>query len=100
MSTSISIIGFAGKKSPDFQKHLKAVKFCIENELSFPKETSRFFKGKVGGEDLENIRTESILRHIENGIEIPLKIGGDEWRQEINISEIPKEVETLIFMLS
>jgi len=100
MSTSLNIIAFAGKNSPEFQKHLKAVKFCIENELSFPIETSQFFKGKVGGDDLEDIRTDSILEYIKDGIEIPLKTGGTEWRHEINVSEIPKEVETIIVTLS
>ena len=100
MSTSLSIVAFAGKNSPVFQKHLKAVKFCIENELSFPSETSEFFKGKVGGDDLDDIKADCILEYIENGIEVPLKIGGNEWEKNINVSEIPKEVDTIIVKLS
>lgn len=53
MSVTLSIRAFSGKESPEFQKHFKAVQFCLENQLSFPKETSEFFKGKVEGEDLD-----------------------------------------------
>ena len=73
----MNVQAFAGKNSEEFQKHYKAVKFCIENGLSYPKETSEFFKGKVGGDDLEDIQPSSILKYIENGVEIPLKTTGD-----------------------
>lgn len=62
MSTSINVKAYSGKGSKEFQKHLGAVKYCIENELSFPKETSEFFKGKLGGDDLEDIKPNHILQ--------------------------------------
>jgi hypothetical protein len=77
-------------------------KFCIENSLSFPKETSEFFKGKLGGDDLEDIRTDSIIEYIQNGVEVDLKTTGDQWGNEIRIkvSEIPSEVDLIIVKLS
>ena len=47
MSVSLNATAYSSKESKEFQKHYNAVKFCIENELSFPKETSEFFKGKL-----------------------------------------------------
>ncbi len=39
MGVSLSFKAYSGKESSEFQKHYKSVKFCIENELSFPIET-------------------------------------------------------------
>lgn len=102
MSVSISVTAYSGQDSDEFKKHYKAVKFCIENGLSFPKETSDFFKGKVGGDDLEDIKSEYILQYIENGVEVPLKTTGDHWGNEVRIktADIPKEVDEIVIRLS
>jgi len=101
MSSDIKVQAFAGKNSDEFQKHYKAVLFCIQNELSYPKETSEFFKGKVGGDNLEDIEEDSILQYIENGVEIPLKTTGDEFGNEIrfNVSDIPDGVDEIVVSL-
>ena len=98
MSTSISIKAYSSTENQIFQKHLKAVKFCIENELSFPKETSEFFKGKLGGDNLEDFKPTSILRYIENGVEVPIKVrslGFNGCEYEIKTSDIPSEVNVI-----
>lgn len=102
MSVTLSVQAFSGKNSKEFQKHYKAVKFCLENSLSYPKETSEFFKGKVGGDDLEDIIDDSILEYIENGIEVDLKTSGDVFGNEIrfNVSDIPKSADEIIVKLS
>lgn len=101
MNTQLRAIAYAGKESKEFQKHYNAVKFCIENELSFPKETSDFFKGKLGGDDLEDIKAEAILGYLENGIsvEMPFRyLRGSE--VQINVSEIPSGVDLIVVKLS
>ena len=100
MSVSINLQAFAGKNSEEFKKHYKAVKFCIENGLSYPKETSEFFKGKACGYDLEDIQQSSVLEYIENGIEIPIKTTGDDCEIRFNVSDIPKGVDEIIVSLS
>lgn len=102
MSVSLKVNAYSSIESKEFQKHFKAVNFCIENGLSYPKETSEFFKGKLGGNDLEDINTDWILNYIENGVEIPLKTTGDKYGNEIRIkvSEIPPEVDLIIVKLS
>ena len=102
MSTSLNVKAYSSTESKEFQKHFNAVKFCIENGLSFPKETSEFFKGKVGGDDLEDIKKEYIIEYIQNGIEVDLKTTSDRWGNEIRIkvSEIPSEVDLIIVKLS
>lgn len=102
MSTTLSVKGYSTIESKEFQKHFNAVKFCIENELSFPKETSDFFKGKVSGENLEDISRDYIIGYIKNGIEIPLPIIGGTFDNEkkIIVSEIPKEVDSIIISFS
>lgn len=101
MSTSLNVTAYAGKDSKEFQKHYKAVKFCIENNLSYPIETSEFFKGKVGGEDLEDIKEDAILKYIENGIEVkfPKQVSPIEGKITIKTSDIPKEVDEIIITL-
>jgi len=99
MSTSLSIQAFASKDSDEFQKHFKAVQFCIENELSYPKKTSEFFKGKLQGYDLEDINPECVLGYIENGVEIPLKMSGEYYEKRIKVSEIPSEVDEIVVRL-
>ena len=98
----MSVTGYSGIDNPEFQKHLEAVKFCIKNKLSFPKETSEFFKGKVGGDDLEDISEDSILAYIENGIEVNIPneetYHGDEIK--IKVSDIPKHVDLIVAKLS
>jgi len=102
MSVSLNVTAYSSKESKEFQKHFNAVKFCIENGLSYPKETSEFFKGKIHGDDLENISNEYILEHIQNGVEVPLKTTGDKGGNEIRIkvSEIPSSVDEIIVKLS
>jgi|SRR6185503_688847 len=101
MSVTLNIKAFAGKNSPEFQKHLKAVQFCIENGLSFPAETSQFFKGKVGGDNLEDISTHVIMQYIENGVEVSLPIQYvNEYTIKIPVASIPKEVDEIIVTLS
>lgn len=105
MSVSLKVTAYSGKESKEFQKHFNAVKFCIENELSYPKETSEFFKGKIHGtvfDDLEDISNEYILEYIQNGIEVPLKTTGNKWGNEIRIkvSEIPSSVDEIVVSLS
>jgi len=102
MSVSLNVTAYSSKESKEFQKHFNAVKFCIENGLSYPKETSEFFKGKIHGDDLEDISNEYILEHIQNGVEVPLKTTGDKWGNEIRIkvSEIPSSVDEIVVKLS
>lgn len=101
MSTSLNATAYSSKDNPEFQKHYNAVKFCIENQLSFPKETSEFFKGKLGGDDLEDIKPEAILGYLENGVsvEMPFRyFRGSE--VHIKVSEIPKEVSLIVVKLA
>jgi hypothetical protein len=102
MSTSINVTAYSSTENKEFQKHFKAVKFCIENELSFPKETSEFFKGKLSGNNLEDIDPDYIIKYIENGVERKLKTTNDQHENEIRIkvSEIPKEVDLIIIKLA
>lgn len=100
MSASLSITAYSGKDSKEFQKHFKAVQFCIENELSFPKETSDFFKGRVDGGDLEDYQPKYILPMIANGVTVPLTIGGDGYIQRIKVADIPKEVDEIVVKIN
>ena len=104
MGVTVSIQGFSGTKSKEFQKHLKAVKFCVENELSYPIETSDYFRGKVGGsDDLEDYNPEEVISYIENGIEIYIPIEGDVEYGDgatIKMSDIPSTVELLKISMS
>lgn len=100
MSVSLYAKAYSSKESKEFQKHYNAVKFCIENELSFPKETSEFFKGKVDGCDLEDIIPDAILEFLENGVsvEMPFRyFRGSE--VQIKVSEIPASVDLIIVKL-
>jgi len=100
MSTSLTVTAYSSKESKEFQKHYKAVIFCIENELSFPKETSEFFKGKIGGDNLEDIKPDSILKHIENGIEIKMPFEYENGQVFIRVKEIPIGCDVIIARLS
>jgi hypothetical protein len=102
MSVSLGVNAYSSTESKEFQKHFSAVKFCIENQLSFPKETNEFFKGKLEGSDLEDIDVDHIIEYIENGVEVPLKTTADQWGNEIRIkvSEIPLEADLIIIKLS
>lgn len=100
MGVSLDIKAYSSPENKEFQKHFKAVKFCLENNLSYPIETSEFFKGKLDGDDLEDVREEYVLDYIENGIEIPLKQNKiNECEIHIKVSDIPKEANLIIFKL-
>lgn len=99
MSASLNITAYSGKDSKEFQKHFKAVQFCIENELSFPKETSDFFKGKVDGGDLEDYHPKYLLPMIVNGVTVPLTISGDSYIRRIKVADIPKEVDEIVIKI-
>lgn len=97
----MNVQAFAGKNSEEFQKHYKAVKFCTENGLIYPKETIEFFKGKVGSDDLEDIVPDAVLKHIENGVQVEFKANGDYYGNQIrfNVSDIPKGVDEIVVSL-
>lgn len=95
MSTDLHARAFMGEDNPIFQLHLKAVKFCLETGLSFPKETSEFFKGKIDGMDLEENDREYLLDFIESDTEIQMDL---PYRRgvgyiEILVSDIPKDAK-------
>ena len=100
MSVSLNVTAYSSKESKDFQKHFNAVKFCIENELSFPKETSEFFKGKVCGDDLEDINSDAILKHIENGVQMKIPLEYENGKVFIRVKEIPVGCDLIIAELS
>ena len=98
MGVSLVVKGFSDKEDPTFNKHLSAVRFCIQNNLSLPKETSEFFRGKVYGEDPENYVGKHLIEHLKNGVEIPLTLHSDPYGATIRIkvSEIPEGVSEII----
>ena len=100
MGTYLSVKGFASKDNEEYKRHFEVVKVCIKNKVSFPKETSDFFKGKIGGDDLEDIVPDAILEYLKEGIEIDIPLVGDsEWGHVIKVSDIPKEVDRIIVEL-
>ncbi len=101
MGRSLELKAYSGKNSPEFQKHFKAVEFCIENNLSFPKETSEFFKGKIDGDDLEDIKSLYIIEHIRNGICVDMEYETKNYGEEIiiNVKDIPEKVDQIIVRL-
>ena len=99
MSVSLNVTAYSSKESKEFQKHYNAVKFCIENELSFPKETSDFFKGKIGGDNLEDIQPTSILKFIENGVEMKMPLEYENETVFIRVKEIPVGCDLIIAKL-
>jgi hypothetical protein len=100
MSVSLNVTAYSSKESKDFQKHFNAVKFCIENQLSFPKETSEFFKGKVCGDDLEDINSDAILKYIENGVQMKIPLEYENGKVFIRVKEIPVGCDLIIAELS
>lgn len=98
----MSISAYSSRENKEFLKHYEAVKFCILHKLSFPKETSEFFKGHMGGDDLEDVTDRYIMSILENGIELDLKSTADSFGNEIKVmvSDIPAEAEYLIVRLS
>ncbi len=100
----LEVKAYTSTESKEFQKHFNAVAFCLENELSFPKETSKFFKGKLGGDDLEDIKPEYILDYIKHGIEVPFKtnwlILKEQTEIKIKVSEIPSGVDLIVVTLA
>ena len=101
MSVSLKATAYSTKENELFQKHSKAVRFCIENELSFPVETHEFFKGKINGDNLEDYNSDAILKYIENGVSVVMPFRcyrGSE--VHIKVSEIPENVSLIIVELS
>lgn len=101
MSVSLSINAYTGKNSELFKKHYKAVEFCLENKLSFPKETSEYFKDKIEGMSLEDFNHKYILNKIKNGIEVPLTFDRTNEKNciELKVSDIPAGTEIIIIKL-
>lgn len=101
MSVTLSVKAFADKDSKEFQKHFNAVKFCVENELSYPIETSKFFEGKVDGENLDDLTPKYALECLENGMELDLHFDRDRYSNEVRIkvSDIPEEANEIIIRL-
>lgn len=104
MSVSLNVKAFSSDQSPEFQKHFKAVQFCIENDLSYPIETSAFFKGKINcGLSLEDYaKGDHVIGYIQNGVEVPLPHAKNyhETQVVIKVADIPSSVDEIIVKLS
>ena len=102
MSISLNVLAYLSTDNSEFQKHYEAVKFCIEINLSFPKETSEFFKGKVNGNDLEDFNSNFILEYLRYGVNIPMKTSYNPHGDGliIKVSDIPKEAEQIVITYS
>lgn len=101
MSCSIHVKAYSDNTSKEYQKHLKAVKFCIENKLSYPKETSDYFKGAIESDgDLEDYDSEYVLEYIENGFELDLPLEEDQCSAVLNVKDIPKDAKKIIIEYS
>lgn len=100
MSVCLHFKAYSSPDNPEFKKHYNAVKFCIENELSFPKETSEFFRGKVDTCNLEDMNRDFILEIIENGVEVPVVHSNYNYHEiRIKTSDIPSNVSELVIKL-
>lgn len=81
---------------------LKQLNFVLKNNLSYPKETSEFFKGRVEDGNLEDYKQDSILEYIKNGIEISLPLKSlDDFNDEfsLDVKKIPKECDKIIIKI-
>ena len=97
MSYNIHVKAYSDNTSKEYQKHLNAVKFCIDNDLSYPKETYEYFKGAICGDNLDDYDNEYVLEYIENGFEIDLQTVEDDQHSIIlNVKDIPKDAKKII----
>jgi hypothetical protein len=102
MSKSMSVRGFTGKDSDEYKKHYEAVLFCIEKDLSFPKETVAFFEGKVEGSDgLGSYQRHALPRILADGfpVKLPLTLMDYENKIVLKTKDIPKEVTEIVVTL-
>lgn len=102
MSSTISIKAYSDMDNAEYNKHYRAVQFCVENELTYPVETSAFFKGTIDGCNLEDFHEDIILDKISDGVEIPMPIQSDNnrFKKIIRVSDIPPEVDRIIVSLA
>lgn len=94
MSCYIVARAHADNTSKNYQRHLRAVKFCVENNLSLPKETSKYFKS----ENLEDYKKDTWAERIENGFST-LHLGSAQQYLEIPIEDIPEDTKKIIIQL-
>lgn len=93
MGMSYYVQGFVSPDNEQYQKHCKVLRACIDAGVSLPKETAEFF----GDDSPEEYLFEDKLQ-----VEVP----NHEWNGdcanglEIKVSEIPKEVDTIRFVMS
>lgn len=94
MGMSTHIQGFIPDTDTDFKKHKKILLFCMEENVSLPKETAEYF----GSDDAEEYL-------IEEKLEIKLEEGVHykEWMEdsskgfEVDLTRLPKGVTKLRF---
>jgi len=104
MGVSLSVMGYATKDSKEFDRHYGAVLYCINNDLSFPKETEEFFKGRVcGGGNIDDFEPNYLLEKLEHGLEVNIPTSGDAnyiGGMVINVADIPEECDQIVIELS
>ena len=101
MGVSLSVRAYKGVNTPEYNKHFNAVKFCIKNALSYPVETSEFFKGTIDGDDLEDYtQNEHLLSKLCNGVNIEIPVHQiNECEIHIFINDIPAGVDKIVAIL-
>jgi hypothetical protein len=98
MSCCIHARACTDNTGKEFQKHLKSLKFCIENKLSLPKETYEYLSNAFDEDELiDDYELKYVLEKVEDGFSTTL--GYDQSYIEIDYEEIPKDTKKIIIEL-
>lgn len=92
MSTHIK--AFIPDTDVEFQKHKKILLMCLENEVSLPKETAKYFGSDTAYEYLLEEKLEIALKE-----DIHYKDWSEDSREgyEVDLTKLPKGVTKLRF---
>lgn len=96
MGLNLSVKGYVYKNIEEYKKHLEALEFCSERNLSLPYETEQFLRQFSDEEYIKHSDLQSSINLYEDGIEIDLPIEKIHYQlYQLKVSDIPKDVSIL-----
>lgn len=62
----MEIFGILKETDELFNQNRKLALFCIEQNIPYPKEVLKFFKGKIGGDNIEDCVTSYVYEYLKD----------------------------------
>ena len=98
MSSSLGICGLVDDSSDEYQKHKKVFMFCVDNKVSLPQETAKYFecdKENSLDKDFKYLLEDKLTKDLKEDEHYKEFQDDSSWGYIIDLTKIPKDIHKI-----